>query len=248
VSRAEKRDKNMVSMRSTVTVPKSHSLTAIMKSNVHRMVRAAGTHGAGREQVSPPLACRFPGADRDQSHLRFFAATAAAIHLAISGAPALAMWDGKSAATGSCALGDAGDECRRASLARDQLASYSSAKSNSSKLGNAASGVPVADLNSQYVLETRKLGDAIIKYATADPYDEERLALVKQLKADGPVWVSKYARGGSARTLSARRFYIAVDAVEGHLASNGLAPFPRNKLEKLKTDIEDTDRLLEQGK
>lgn len=231
-------------MRSAVPVTRTCDASIrIIKTNVHRMVRAA----AGRsDKVPSPWAGGHVG--HPVSHVQLAAATAAAIHLALSGAPAWAMWDGKSAATGSCALGDAGDECRKASLAQDQLASYSSAKSNSAKLGNAATGVPVAEFNSQYVSETKKLGDAILRYATADPYDEERLALVKQLKAESPVWVSKYARGGSARTLSARRFYIAVDAVQGHLASNGLAPFPRNKVEKLKTDIEDTDKLLEQGK
>ena len=39
-----------------------------------------------------------------------------------------------------------------------------------------------------------------------DPYNKERIALVKKLKVDGVAWVSKYARGGSARSLSARRW------------------------------------------
>ena len=33
--------------------------------------------------------------------------------------------------------------------------------------------------------------------------------------------MSKYARGGSVRSQSARRMYIAVDALLGHFASNG---------------------------
>ncbi len=37
---------------------------------------------------------------------------------------------------------------------------------------------------------------------------------VQLLRKDGSTWVSKYARGGSARKLSARRFYIAVDALQ----------------------------------
>lgn len=48
-----------------------------------------------------------------------------------------------------------------------------------------------------------------------------RVPLIKVLKAEGLEWVSKYARGGSARKESARRMYIAVDALIGHLASNG---------------------------
>lgn len=52
-------------------------------------------------------------------------------------------------------------------------------------------------------------------------YDKSRQALIKSLKIDGSTWVSKYARGGSARSQSARNMYIAVDAVQGYLASNG---------------------------
>lgn len=67
------------------------------------------------------------------------------------------------------------------------------------------------------------------------------------IKADGRTWVSKYARGGSARKLSARKFYIVVDAVQGHLASNGFAPFPRNKVPKLLANIEETKSLMANG-
>lgn len=48
-----------------------------------------------------------------------------------------------------------------------------------------------------------------------------RVPLIKLLKTESSEWVSKYARGGSARKESARRMYIAVDALIGHLASNG---------------------------
>jgi hypothetical protein len=54
-----------------------------------------------------------------------------------------------------------------------------------------------------------------------DPYDKARPPLIKLLKTDSANWVSQYARGGSARKLSARTFYNAVDAVSGHIASNG---------------------------
>lgn len=36
-----------------------------------------------------------------------------------------------------------------------------------------------------------------------------------------PKWVSRYARGGSARKASARKVYVVIDAVSGHLAANG---------------------------
>ena len=37
---------------------------------------------------------------------------------------------------------------------------------------------------------------------------------MQSLKKDTSDWASKYARGGSARKLSARKFYVAVDALQ----------------------------------
>ncbi len=54
-----------------------------------------------------------------------------------------------------------------------------------------------------------------------DPYNKARTPLIKTIKLDGLTWVSKYARGGSARKQSARKMYTAVDAVVGHVAANG---------------------------
>lgn len=51
------------------------------------------------------------------------------------------------------------------------------------------------------------------------PSDRQRVALVKTVKLDGTAWVSKYARGGSARTQSARRLYIAVDGLVSFITS-----------------------------
>lgn len=54
-----------------------------------------------------------------------------------------------------------------------------------------------------------------------DVYSKARTPLIKELKQEGLTWVSKYARGGSARKQSARKMYTAVDAVVGHFAANG---------------------------
>lgn len=54
-----------------------------------------------------------------------------------------------------------------------------------------------------------------------DVYDKARVPLIKELKAEAQAWVTKYARGGSVRKQSARKFYIAIDAVLGFLVSNG---------------------------
>jgi hypothetical protein len=39
--------------------------------------------------------------------------------------------------------------------------------------------------------------------------------VIAQIKKDGSSWVSKYARGGSARKQAARKMYIVVDALQG---------------------------------
>ncbi len=68
------------------------------------------------------------------------------------------------------------------------------------------------------------------------------------LRKDGATWVAKYARGGSARKVSARRMYIAIDALQGHLASNGFAPFPKNKVPVLLGNVQQSQQLLAEGK
>lgn len=108
--------------------------------------------------------------------------------------------------------------CRRD---EGKLGSYATAANNAAKLSGKATGMPVAQLGSDYVADTNALSETILKYAQLDVYDEQRPQLIKNLKLQGQSWASKYARGGSARTLSARRIYIAVDALQGHLASNG---------------------------
>lgn len=71
---------------------------------------------------------------------------------------------------------------------------------------------------------------------------------VQALRKEAGQWVAKYARGGSARKLSARRFYIAVDALQGHLASNGQAPFPKAKIPVLQSNVKQARDLIAQGK
>lgn len=160
--------------------------------------------------------------DRRSNIIRHFAATAAALQ--IIALPAQAYWDGESSGRGSCPLGDAGVECRTNLLAKDAkkgLGSYNSKVDNATKVSGKVGGVPVSEMTGPYAMETLALGDAMLKYAELDLYDPARVDLIKTLKKEGQDWVSKYARGGSARTTSARKLYIAVDGILGHLASNG---------------------------
>ena len=148
--------------------------------------------------------------------------------------------------------GDAGTECRAKSISRDfakgKLTTYDAAQQNGAKIGAKATNVPVSDLGSQYAKDTAAVAESNLKYIRGEVDDDSRPALVKELKKEGQQWVSKYARGGSARTLSARKFYIAVDQVQGHLAFNGYAPFPKNKIAKVEGDITEALRLIGEGK
>ncbi|EFJ51573.1 hypothetical protein VOLCADRAFT_103473 [Volvox carteri f. nagariensis] len=142
--------------------------------------------------------------------------------------------------------------CRRAVLSNDQGA-VQNAEANygslSEKKFTAVSGVPVAVLDSEYVRSTLKLREDIISYATLDVNNYQvRVPLIKTLRTEGSDWVSKYARGGSARTDSARRMYIAVDALIGHLASNGYAPMPKPKLKVVLANVDQAKAFLEEGK
>jgi hypothetical protein len=193
--------------------------------------------------AAPPPALAAP--------LRFAAAAAAALQLAAAlPLPAAAMWDGESPARNSCALGEEGAACRRATLAKDfgraQAAASAAAPAPAPQLGIS----PVAEMGAAtgYARETADLAARMELYAGLDPYDAARPGAQKALRADGQAWVSKYARGGSARTASARKFYVAVDALQGHFASNGLAPLPAPKVAKLRADVGATLALLGEGK
>eukprot|EP00891_Asterochloris_glomerata_P002701 jgi/Astpho2/2701/fgenesh1_pg.00050_%23_18_t len=149
-------------------------------------------------------------------------------------------WDGRSAALGSCALGEEGDECRKKVLIKDAASQAQYGPSSTSTSG--------PNMDDAYVQSTAKLMEAIVKYATLDLYSPERVKVIDVLKSDGRAWTSKYARGGSARKNSARSLYIVVDALQGHITSNGLAPFPKNKLTKLLQQTDDAKKLLAQGR
>ncbi|KAL0030894.1 hypothetical protein WJX77_012084 [Trebouxia sp. C0004] len=157
-------------------------------------------------------------------------------------------WDGESAALGSCAIGPPGDECRRQVLLRDssQKEDYKGSQRTSASMPNV--GVPVSQMDDSYTKESATLSEAIIKYGTLDLYDPQRVQVINLLKSDARLWTSKYARGGSVRKPSARKIYIVVDALQGHLTSNGFAPFPKAKMAKLLGDMQDAKALLAEGK
>ena len=109
--------------------------------------------------------------------------------------------------------------------------------------------MPVAKLDSAYARDTEKLSAGIASYVAVPSDDARRRApLVKPLRAECQAWASKYARGGSARSQSARAMYVAVDAVMGHLASNGIAPLPSAKRAEVGASLEASARYLAEGR
>jgi Photosystem II Pbs27 len=63
-----------------------------------------------------------------------------------------------------------------------------------------------------------------------DPFDKERIAALKTIQTDGKKWIAAHAKGGSAPSQAAKRMYVAVDAVVGHVTANGAAPLPKSKI------------------
>ena len=146
---------------------------------------------------------------------------------------------------------DLASDCRRAALAADtdKQLTYGQAAARSADSERPAAGVPVAKLDSKYARDTAGLSRGIAAYV-AIPSDDARARapMVKPLRAECQQWASQYARGGSARSQSARAMYVAVDAVMGHLASNGIAPLPGAKRAEVGASLEASARYLAEGR
>lgn len=228
-------------------MPCMHIHSAVLPGPRLSAVPTSTTTAAVRERQAQPIVCQIPEAVSSQVPRRaLLISLAATWFLPAQQAKGFAGWDGESAALGSCALGEAGDDCRRNVLLQDS--SQRTDYKGSQKAAAAANvGVPVSEMDDAYVRESATLSEAIVKYGTMDVYDPQRVQVINLLKTDSRKWTSKYARGGSVRKPSARKIYIVVDALQGHLTSNGFAPFPKSKMAKLLTDVADAKALLAKG-
>lgn len=81
-----------------------------------------------------------------------------------------------------------------------------------------------------------------------DPFDKARMQALNEVKSEGKAWIAAHAKGGSAPGQAAKRMYVAVDAVQGHVASNGLAPLPKQKVKFVASTLDEVENLLAQGK
>lgn len=195
----------------------------------------------GQQQCVTYATAAAPAASRRETLLQ-----ASLLGSWLAAGPALASNGFKAALCSDQDTAEEAGACRAAELAKDQTGDYSKVSVGAKKA--LAPNVPVSDLNNEYVQSTRDLAAKIDKYLTLDVYDKSRQPLIKSLKTEGSTWVSKYARGGSARSQSARNMYIAVDAVQGYLASNGLAPMPKSKARVVEETMSKALAFLSEGK
>lgn len=81
-----------------------------------------------------------------------------------------------------------------------------------------------------------------------EPYDRRRLDALNYIKSDGKKWIAAHAKGGSAPGQAAKRMYVAVDAVLGHVAGNGAAPLPKNKVKQVQETLAQVETFLQASK
>jgi hypothetical protein len=81
-----------------------------------------------------------------------------------------------------------------------------------------------------------------------EPFDRRRLDALNYIKADGKKWIAAHARGGSAPGQAAKRMYVAVDAVLGHVSGNGAAPLPKGKAKQVQETLKEVETLLQANK
>ena len=148
-------------------------------------------------------------------------------------------------------MGPDGDACRARTLAKDfgkGTEGYQGSIRGSSGLATNTNSIPIPSVQGgAYASETRALAASIREYLALAPSDASRVPKGKALRKAGAVWAARYAPGGSARLKSARRCYISVDALQGHLAANGAAPYPASKASKLLAGLDDVEELLSKG-
>lgn len=124
---------------------------------------------------------------------------------------AIGVWDGSSAASGSCAVGPDGDACRARTLAKDfgkkasgEEGGYGESIKASSGLATNTNSIPIPSMQGPYVSDTLALSSSIREYLALAPSDASRVPKGKALRKAGAVWAARYAPGGSARLKSAR--------------------------------------------
>lgn len=136
-------------------------------------------------------------------------------------------WDGRT--NTGCELGPAGKKCRESQISDVDNSAYGGVEGRGS--GFAKQGEANAAMGESYKPDSVALIEKIEAVLSLDPLDPKRVDDVPGVQKQSQVWVSQYAKGGAAAKKSAGKLYGAVDALNGHIASKGLAPLPKRTTE-----------------
>ena len=136
-------------------------------------------------------------------------------------------WDGRT--NTGCELGPAGKKCRESQISDVDNSAYGGVEGRGA--GFAKQGEANAAMGESYKPDSVALIDKIEAVLSLDPLDPKRVDDVPGVQKQSQVWVSQYAKGGAAAKKSAGKLYGAVDALNGHIASRGLAPLPKRTTE-----------------
>jgi Photosystem II Pbs27 len=143
---------------------------------------------------------------------------------------------------------------RMKAVANDRLSYEEQLKVGTTQGGNrgvvSANGATTAKTGAlrDYESVTRSLVAEVERVLALDLYDPGRAGAIAALTVDAKAWVGNYAPGGSCKKESGRAFNNALNQLISHFAFNGLAPLPKNTLEKVNRNITDTKALLDAGR
>lgn len=149
-------------------------------------------------------------------------------------------WDGRT--NTGCELGAAGKACRESQLADVDTSAYGSVQGRGA--GAAREGASNAAMGESYKPDSLALIEKIEVLLSLDALDPKRVDEVPGVQKQSQAWVATYAKGGASAKKSAGKLYGAVDALNGHIGTKGLAPLPKRTSEFVLTAVGEARDLL----
>mmetsp|Transcript_27011 Transcript_27011/g.37297 ORF Transcript_27011/g.37297 Transcript_27011/m.37297 type:complete len:225 (-) Transcript_27011:137-811(-) len=221
---------------------------ALSSSNISKV--AAFSAKAGSKRTSKTLVCKCSAESKSVSTRRTMLSGLSGVLVL---GPTLQSFAGPIGLAGEsvkvCDPGEEGADCRKEELGRDfsKGVDYDAAAANNSKSKQSLSATAKPQ-DKLYVEMSEKLIEKVETYTALGVYDKQRPVLVAELQKEGNYWVSLYAPGGSSKKESGRAFYVALDALLGHIAFNGLAPMRGTMVSRINDNCEKARDLIAQGK